>query len=95
MSFLIFEKQTTLDGHSLLRRTEETFSLAGRALLYKAWEKRGKPINEGWHVTHDELRQLHFFPQAPRTHGEAMASQNGRRSCSGVAMCSLRTTTRP
>ena len=61
MSFLIFE-QAEIEGRPILRPTGETFSLAGHNLLYKAWEKREKPLNSGWRVTRGELIQLHFSP---------------------------------
>lgn len=69
MAFLIFER-ATFEGHSILRqKTGETFSLAGNrnGLLYRAWEKRGKPLNAGWRVTRDELIQLHFSLNPPRS----------------------------
>jgi hypothetical protein len=43
----------------ILRPTGENFRLAGYNLIFQAWEKRGKPINQGWHVSADELIALH------------------------------------
>ena len=65
MAFLIFE-EAAFEGHRILRQTGQTFKLAGYTLLHKAWEKRGKPLNVGWHVTHEDLIRLHYLPQQPR-----------------------------
>lgn len=66
MTFLLFEKTALDEGGSILRPTGGTFKLAGYNLLHQAWENRGKPLNEGWHVTRDELIRLHFSPEPPR-----------------------------
>jgi hypothetical protein len=65
MAFLIFE-ETVLEDRPILRPTGETFKLAGRNILYKAWEARGKPLKTGWRVTRDELTRLCFSPLEPR-----------------------------
>ena len=65
MAFLIFE-QAAFEGRPILRKMEQTFKLAGYNLLHQAWETRGKPLNEGWHVTHDELIRLYYSPQQLR-----------------------------
>lgn len=65
MAFLIFE-EVAFDDRPVLRPTGESFKLAGRNLLYKTWEKRGKLLNAGWQVRRDELIQLHFSPSPPR-----------------------------
>ncbi len=57
MAFLIFERVIE-NGSPILRPTGESFSLAGYNLIYQAWEKHGRPIDQGWHVTADELIQL-------------------------------------
>ena len=59
MAFLVFEQYGPTDN-ALLRPTGETFRLAGYNLIYKAWENRGKPLNEGWQVTHEELVRIQF-----------------------------------
>ena len=33
--------------------------LAGHQLTYRAWQNRGRPLNEGWDVSVDELIRLH------------------------------------
>ncbi len=42
----------------MLRPTGESFRLAGYNLIYKAWEERGQPIDQGWHVSAAELIQI-------------------------------------
>jgi hypothetical protein len=58
MAFLFYERHTQ-DGKPMLRPTGENFRLAGYNLIFRAWEKRGKPTNQGWHVTANELISLH------------------------------------
>ena len=43
----------------MLRPTGEHFRLAGYNLIYQAWEERGKPLDEGWHVSAAELIRIH------------------------------------
>jgi hypothetical protein len=50
MAFMVYGKQ----GDKLIQ-TGEYFSLAGYNLIYKLWEKRGKPTDQGWHMTADDL----------------------------------------
>jgi len=59
MAFLIFEKVIE-NNSSVFRNTNEAFQLAGYNLIYKAWEKNNRPINQGWHVSADELIRLHY-----------------------------------
>jgi hypothetical protein len=59
MAFMIFDRKD-VNGKSVLCATQESFSLAGYNLLHAAWTKLGSPIERGWHVTADELVQLHF-----------------------------------
>lgn len=54
MAFLIFER-VVLNGKSIIRPTGETFRLAGYNLIYQSWERRGKPVDKGWHITAAEL----------------------------------------
>lgn len=54
MAFLLYEKQ---NGH--LIPTGESYSLAGYNLIYNLWEKRGKPTDQGWHMSADDLIQEH------------------------------------
>ena len=58
MTFLVFERVGT-PGSVLIRNTGAEFKLGGRNLLYRAWEKHGRPMNQGWHVSADELIRLH------------------------------------
>ena len=53
MAFLEFERFT--ENNERCARVVGEFSLAGYNLLYRAWERRGKPLNEGWHVSASEL----------------------------------------
>jgi hypothetical protein len=57
MAFLMFERIEE-GGSVFLRPTNESFSLAGYNLVYKAWVKRGSPTDKGWHVAADELIRL-------------------------------------
>ncbi len=59
MAFMIFDRKC-LNGRFILCSTEESFKLAGYNLLYTAWTKRGSPVDAGWHVSADELIQLHY-----------------------------------
>ena len=58
MAFLEFEC-IQKEGEQFLRYTGKGFSLAGYNLIYQAWERKGKPLNTGWHATQDELLRLH------------------------------------
>jgi hypothetical protein len=59
MGFFVFEKYESAEN-TLLRKTDKTFKLAGYNLLHQAWEARGKPRDEGWYVTREELVRLRF-----------------------------------
>jgi len=50
MAFLVYKKQ-----NGMLIATGEKFSLAGYNLIYRLWEKRGKPTEQGWHVSANDL----------------------------------------
>jgi len=63
MAFMVYERVSNR-GILVLRPTGESFSLAGNNLLRAAWDRQGKPLNAGWHVTADELIRIH-------THGAA------------------------
>jgi hypothetical protein len=58
MAFLLFSKKR--QGESLFySNTGNSYKLAGYNLIYRLWEKRGRPVEQGWSVTADEiLRQL-------------------------------------
>lgn len=58
MAFLLFER-TVVGNRSVIMPTGSTFSLAGYNLIFKAWQALGSPLNKGWHITADELIQLH------------------------------------
>ena len=58
MAFLEFECFQT-EGERLLRPTGNKFSLAGYQLIYQAWTRRGQPLDTGWHVSEEELIQIH------------------------------------
>ena len=59
MAFLVFERLQDNQGRTVLRYNGASFSLAGYNLLFKAWEKRGKPLDQGWHVSANELIEIH------------------------------------
>lgn len=54
MSFIIFNKRNT-GNKTLLTNTGQHYSLAGRNLIYNLWLKQGKPVNEGRHITADDI----------------------------------------
>lgn len=58
MAFLRFERFLD-DGERFIRQAGK-YHLAGwnNGLLYKAWEKKGKPLEIGWQVSADELIQI-------------------------------------
>ncbi|MGH8502550.1 MAG: hypothetical protein ACREVE_08760 [Gammaproteobacteria bacterium] len=58
MAFLLFDRVKS-GGKTVLHATSEAFSLAGYNLIYLAWQRRGMPLDDGWHVTADELIRLH------------------------------------
>lgn len=63
MAFLVYERMSKA-GKDILRATGNHFTLGGHSLIYKAWEARGKPKNQGWHVNADELIKLYSGGQA-------------------------------
>jgi len=54
MAFLIY-RVLKKEKIELLENTGRTFKLAGYNLIYNLWKKKGKPTNQGWHVSADEL----------------------------------------
>lgn len=58
MAFLVFER-ALVGGQGVLRPTGQHFKLGGYQLIYKAWVALGKPMNQGWQVSADELIGLH------------------------------------
>jgi len=54
MAFLIYKNQ---NGN--LIETGKTFSLAGYNLIYQQWEKNGKPTDQGWHASVNDLIKIH------------------------------------
>jgi hypothetical protein len=58
MAFLVYERSKE-DGKEVLIATRANFKLAGYNLLFKAWERCGKPLNQGWKVTIHELVEIH------------------------------------
>lgn len=60
MALIVFERFKE-NKETFIRDTGEKYSLAGwsNGLLYKAWEKKGKPLDKGWQVSADEL--IHIY----------------------------------
>ena len=58
MAFLVYIRSKE-NGKDLLIATGSNFSLAGYNLLFKAWERCGKPLDRGWKVTNNELVEIH------------------------------------
>ena len=81
MSFLVFEKSDG-DESGVFRPTGVHFSLAGYNLLHRAWERLGRPLDTGWHVSRADLLDLHFGsgprPQDPRLIIDFHPSATGR-----------------
>ena len=50
MAFLYYQRE-----NGILKNTSQSFSLAGYNLIYQLWELKGKPTDQGWHVSADEL----------------------------------------
>lgn len=50
MAFMVYSKK---DG--ILVHTGDYFSLAGYNLIYNLWEKLGKPTDQGWHMSANDL----------------------------------------
>ena len=57
MAFHLFE-QSVVSGRTVIRPTGSKFSLAGCNLIYKAWLAHGRPLDNGWRITADELIQI-------------------------------------
>jgi hypothetical protein len=54
MAFLVYKREF-ISNEEVLTATGEHFSLAGYKLIYNSWVKRGKPLNQGWHLTTNDL----------------------------------------
>ena len=54
MAFLYYRR---ING--VLRNTGQSFSLAGYNLIYKLWESKGKPTDQGWHISADDMIREH------------------------------------
>ena len=54
MAFLYYQRK-----NGVLNKTGNTFSLAGYNLIFKLWELKGKPTDQGWHVSADDLIKEH------------------------------------
>lgn len=69
--FHVYER-TQREGKIELVMTNETFSLAGRntGLLHQIWLRRGKPINNGWDASADEILKV-----------RSKEAQNGTTHC--------------
>lgn len=50
MPFLYYRRE-----NGKLKKTGKTFSLAGYNLIYQLWEQREKPVDQGWHISADDL----------------------------------------
>ncbi len=55
MPFYLYKAKDNNLANYILHRG---ISLAGYNLIFKAWEKKGRPIEQGWHIPVDELIQL-------------------------------------
>lgn len=66
MAFLYYQRDK-----GVLKNTDQSFSLGGYNLLYQLWNSRGKPTDQGWHVSADDLIKQH---------------SDGKDSCSSAAL---------
>jgi len=57
MAFLVY-RRSVQNGIEVLNETGNAFSLAGYNLIYSAWQRHNKPIQQGWHVIINELIEL-------------------------------------
>ena len=54
MAFLIYRKE-----FDKLIAAGEKYMLAGHRLIYTIWQSKNKPVNQGWHISVDELIKAH------------------------------------
>jgi hypothetical protein len=54
MAFLFYRR-----NNGFLKNTGETFKLAGYNLIFQLWQTKGKPTDQGWHITADDLIRLY------------------------------------
>ena len=54
MAFMLYEA-CNQGGIEHLHFTGEHYSLAGNNILKQLWESKGRPLNQGWHVSADEM----------------------------------------
>ena len=59
MPFMFFERVVNEKKKTFYRWNGKHYKLAGDNLIKKAWEKKGKLMNIGWHVTANELIRLY------------------------------------
>ena len=57
MAYLKF-KRFQHNGETRVRPTGQNFVFGGRNLIYEAWNRRGQPLDEGWHVSATELAEI-------------------------------------
>ena len=58
MAFLVY-RRSVHNGVEGLNATGNAFSLAGYNLIYASWQRRNKPIHQGWHISINELIELY------------------------------------
>jgi len=54
MSFMLYEV-TASAGAERLRFTGEYYALAGHNILRRLWEAKDRPLNQGWHVSANDM----------------------------------------
>ncbi len=54
MAFLVYRVLPDREVETL-EATGNHFSLAGHNLIYQLWEKTGKPLDKGWHLSANDL----------------------------------------
>jgi hypothetical protein len=50
MAFLYYQREK-----GKLKKTGQSFSLAGYNLIYQLWELNGSPTDQGWHISANDL----------------------------------------
>ena len=54
MAFIVYTKEKK-SGGVILQNTNQQYRLAGWNIIYSLWEKNLKPINQGWHLSSDNI----------------------------------------
>jgi hypothetical protein len=67
MAFIIFRKETQ-NGKAIYIHNNQNYQLAGYGLIYSLWIKKGKPLNQGWSISADEILSEFIASYSDKTH---------------------------